>query len=143
VKFTNGRFWEMAHLGMPLPVFWPFWTLHGAAQTLFFLAKTQEHKARNHILCDIMLSRPSILQTISIRARSRALTEPVLSSHLFYLYIRYDYFTSLLVKTDALAPMEAAAPRIGNLFFTAGTERPTEAPGPTSKKRVPMEGYSG
>jgi hypothetical protein len=38
------------------------------------------------------------------------------------------------VKNDALAPMEAAAPRIGNLFFTAGTERPTEAPGPPVKK---------
>jgi len=45
--------------------------------------------------------------------------------------------------TQSLPQIAAAAPRIGTLFFTAGTERPEEAPVTASKKRVLMEGYSG
>jgi hypothetical protein len=45
--------------------------------------------------------------------------------------------------TESPPQIKAAAPRIGTLFFTADTERPKEAPGAASKKRVAMEGYSG
>jgi len=45
--------------------------------------------------------------------------------------------------TESLPQIEAAAARIGTLFFTATTERLAEAPGVASKKRVLMEGYSG
>ncbi|PZX93024.1 hypothetical protein DOS84_11685 [Flavobacterium aquariorum] len=45
--------------------------------------------------------------------------------------------------TKSLPQIAATAPIIGTLFFTATTERPAEAPGVASKKRVLMEGYSG
>lgn len=44
--------------------------------------------------------------------------------------------------TESPPQIKAAAPRIGTLFFTAGTERPQEAPVVVSKKRVLIEGYS-
>ena len=53
---------------------------------------------------------------------------------------RYDYPFFMAYNVPQIA---AAAPRIGTLFFTADTERPTEAPVMASKKRVPIEGYSG
>jgi hypothetical protein len=54
-----------------------------------------------------------------------------------------NYYKKLCHCTKSPPQIEAAAPIIRTLFFTDSTERPEEAPGMASKKRVTIEGYSG
>jgi len=53
-----------------------------------------------------------------------------------------NHYKKLPQHTESPPQIAATAPIIRTLFFTAGTERPAEAPVTASKKSVLMEGYS-
>jgi hypothetical protein len=78
-----------------------------------------------------------------LKNRKRVKSLPTFNVNVVRLINVSNQYKKDLYCTKSLPQIAATALRIGTLFFTADTERPMEAPVVASKKRVPIEGYSG
>jgi hypothetical protein len=90
------------------------------------------------------VAAPQSLTTLRFFLKLLKVANMIKVSRLFSLVCFSNHYKkNLHQSTKSLPQIAAADPRIGTLFFTTNTERPAEAPEAASKKRVPIEGYSG